>query len=100
MQSDASVSGQDCPACGRTDLGDGRFCQCCGQLDGGPIGVVFAGFGDRIVAYLLDFILFYLTLVIGYIIWWLIVLGRGQTPGKQLMGIRVVKDNGEPSGRG
>ena len=36
----------------------------------------------------------------GYIVWWLIVLGRGQTPGKQIVGIRVIKDNGEPSGWG
>ena len=35
--------------------------------------------------------------VIGYIVWWLYALGRGQTPGKQIVGIRVIKDNGEPS---
>ncbi|MYE55207.1 MAG: RDD family protein [Chloroflexi bacterium] len=34
---------------------------------------------------------------IGYIVWWLIALGRGQTPGKQILGIRVIKDDGEPS---
>ena len=28
--------------------------------------------------------------------WWLLVLGRGQTPGKQLMGIRVARANGQP----
>ena len=33
---------------------------------------------------------------IGYIVWWLFALGRGQTPGKH----RVIKDNGEPSGWG
>ena len=38
--------------------------------------------------------------LIGYIVWCLIVLGRGQTPGKQIVGIRVIKDNGEPSGWG
>ena len=38
--------------------------------------------------------------MIGYIVWWLIALGRGQTPGKQIVGIRVIKDNGEPSGWG
>ena len=41
-----------------------------------------------------------LVLFAGYAIWWLIALGRGQTPGKQLVGIRVVKDSGEPSGWG
>ncbi|MYE55206.1 MAG: RDD family protein [Chloroflexi bacterium] len=38
--------------------------------------------------------------VLGYIVWWLIALGRGQTPGKQIVGIRVIKDNGEPSNWG
>lgn len=37
---------------------------------------------------------------IGYIVWWLLVLGRDQTPGNQIVGIRVFKDNGEPSGWG
>ena len=41
-----------------------------------------------------------LVVLIGYIIWWLFALGRGQTPGKQIVGIRVIKDNGEPSGWG
>ena len=54
----------------------------------------------RIMARVLDTILFFLTLIIGYIIWWLIVLGRGQTPGKQLLGIRAVKRHGDPAGWG
>ena len=54
----------------------------------------------RMFAFLLDGILFFLTLIIGYLIWWLIVLGRGQTPGKQLLGIRAVKRYGDPSGWG
>ena len=35
--------------------------------------------------------------MIGYIVWWLIVLGRGQTPGKQIVGIRIIRDDGAPS---
>ena len=54
----------------------------------------------RIFASLLDGVLFFLTLVIGYLIWWLIVLGRGQTPGKQLLGIRAINRNGYPAGWG
>lgn len=63
-------------------------------------GYELASYGQRAVAYLLDVLLFFLTLVIGYIIWWAIVLGRAQTPGKQLVGIMVIKDNGEPCGWG
>jgi uncharacterized RDD family membrane protein YckC len=58
-----------------------------------PTGVELAGLGRRAVALLLDFILFPLLLVVGYIIWWLLVLGRGQTPGKQLTGIRIARAN-------
>ncbi len=49
---------------------------------------------------MLDFVLVPLTLFIGYIIWLLIVLGRGQTPGKQLVAIRAVRVSGEPAGWG
>ena len=38
--------------------------------------------------------------LIGYIVWWLFALRWGQTPGKQIVGIRVIKDDGEPSGWG
>ena len=54
----------------------------------------------RMFANILDFFLVFLTLFIGYLIWWLIVLGRGQTPGKQLLGIRAVNREGHPSGWG
>ena len=54
----------------------------------------------RLFADILDTLLFFLTLIIGYIIWWLIVLGRGKTPGKQLLGIQAVKRDGEPAGWG
>jgi uncharacterized RDD family membrane protein YckC len=61
-----------------------------------PMGVELAGLGRRAVALLLDIILFPLLLVVGYVIWWLLVLGRGQTPGKQLTGIRIASaDTGE-----
>ena len=35
-----------------------------------------------------------------YVVWWLFTLRRGQTPGKQLVGIRVIKSSGELSGWG
>ena len=41
-----------------------------------------------------------MALLVGYAVWWLFALRRGQTPGKQMVGIRVVKDDGEPSGWG
>ena len=38
-----------------------------------------------------------LVSLLGYVVWWLIVLRRGQTPGKQLLGIRVVRTDGRAS---
>ena len=32
-----------------------------------------------------------------YATWFLAALGRGQTPGKQIVGVRVIRANGEPS---
>jgi uncharacterized RDD family membrane protein YckC len=41
------------------------------------------------------------TLVIGYLVWMLIVFKNGQTPGKQLLGMRAVNVTiGEPAGWG
>ncbi len=54
----------------------------------------------RLSADILDGVLFFLMLVIGYIIWWLIVLARGQTPGKQLLGIYAEKRDGGEAGWG
>ena len=54
----------------------------------------------RLMADIMDVILFFLTLIIGYIIWWLIVLGRGQTPGKQVLGLHAERRDGSPVGWG
>ncbi len=50
-----------------------------------------ASVGKRLVGLLLDTALMIVTLGIGWLIWLLIVMGRGQTPAKQLMHMRVVK---------
>ena len=41
-----------------------------------------------------------LVLWVGYFVWWLIVLRQGQTPGKQIAGIHVIRVDGSPSGCG
>ena len=51
--------------------------------------------GRRFLSYLLEIVLIIVTLVIGWVVWWVIVWGRGQTPAKQLMGMRcVLADSG------
>ena len=86
-----------CPNCSRWDVAEGRFCRWCEQLLVGQQGVKAAGIGRRVAAYLLDILLFFVTLIIGYIIWWLFTLSRGQTPGKRLVGIRVMRTDGTAS---
>ena len=54
-----------------------------------PPGTSIPSAGKRIGTYLLDCVLAIVTLVIGYIIWSLIIWARGQTPGKQVMKMRV-----------
>lgn len=48
-----------------------------------------ASIQHRFGQYLLEFGLIIVTLGVGYFVWLLIVLGQGQTPGKQLLKLRV-----------
>ena len=51
----------------------------------------------RLGAYLLEIVLFYCTLFIGWIIWALTLSGKGQTPAKKLLNHTVVDINtGQP----
>lgn len=53
-----------------------------------PQGVELASVGRRIGVYFLSIPLFIVTLGIGYVIWGLIIWGRGQTPALQVLGMR------------
>ena len=86
-----------CSNCGEVNRGKSLFCQACAQFLIGDKGVKVAGLGRRVGAFFLDIVLILVTLIIGYIIWWLFTLRHGQTPGKQLLGIRVVRTDGTPS---
>jgi uncharacterized RDD family membrane protein YckC len=48
--------------------------------------------GKRFGAYLLEGLLIVVTLFIGWLIWSLIIWGKGQTPAKSLLGMRVIHD--------
>lgn len=97
---DSQPDAGHCPDCGNPEDQTGKFCANCEHLIGAPPQVKAATFLRRLAAYILDIILVPLTLFIGYLIWWLIALSDGQTPGKQLVGIRAVRENGEPAGWG
>lgn len=92
------VRNATCPNCEHTAPGDGLFCQHCEQFLRGPKGMLAASVMRRFAAILLDVVLFFLTLVIGYVVWSLIVFKNGETPGKQLVGIRAIREDGQPAG--
>jgi uncharacterized RDD family membrane protein YckC len=52
-----------------------------------PPGTELASVGRRIGGYFMELLLAIVTLVIGYFIWTLVVWARGQTPGKQVLGM-------------
>ena len=57
--------------------------------------------GKRFGEYCLDVALAIVTLGIGWLIWTLIILGRGQTPAKQILDMRVVNaETGQVPGWG
>ena len=59
-------------------------------------GAPLSSSGKRFGAYLLDGVLVIVTLVLGWLIWSFVLWSKGQSPGKQLLGMRCVKtDTGQ-----
>lgn len=58
-----------------------------------PEGVVLKSKASRLLCALLEVVLALVTLGIGYFIWQFFTYRTGQTPGKKLMGIRVITLN-------
>jgi uncharacterized RDD family membrane protein YckC len=96
-----------CPTCGR-DPGPGLACRFCGRLLELPYGTRLSSAWRRLGAYLLDTVFFTFAVVIdlliaargglvtgvaflAWLIWALVVWSRGQTPGKQLLGMRTIR---------
>lgn len=88
--SEAVSTQRPCPNCGR-EWGSGGVCESCDQVDGFETGIQLSSAGRRLGAYVLDGVLVFVTLFIGYLIWTVIVWKDGQSPGKQLMSMRVVR---------
>jgi len=90
-----SATARLCVRC-KQPLGEGLFCQFDGTYVLDPEGtVVMAGRGERLLAWFVSGLIFFFTLGIGWIIWWFIVAPRGQNPGKAVVGIRVIRTNGD-----
>ena len=60
------------------------------NVESREIGLPFATPLNRFGAAVLESVLAIITLGIGWFIWWLILLGRGLTPARQILGLRIV----------
>lgn len=58
-----------------------------------PQNVTLSNPWKRLGAAIIDQILLMVTLVIGWLIWAAVTAGSGQTPGKKLLGMRVINQN-------
>lgn len=66
-----------------------------------PPSVKVANPWQRLGAYALEVILGFVTLGIGWLIWAAMIAGKGQTPAKRLLKLRVIgADTGRPAGFG
>ena len=64
-----------------------------------PHGVRDTSVGMRLLSYLLDVVLVTVTFGIGWLVWALLTASNGQTPGKKLLGQRVIYTaTGVPAG--
>ena len=72
-----------------------------GKLAGLPETVRLSSAWRRLGGYLLEGVLIVVTLIVGWLIWSIVVWGRGETPAKQLLGMRVVhRETLTAAGRG
>ena len=84
-----------CPACGRyPDVA--RFCLRCGVLNSHPLsGDRAAPHLYRLAAELLDLLIFALGIA-PWLIWMWFTARDGQSPGKRLLGMYVIAEDGQP----
>ena len=54
--------------------------------------------GRRLAGYVLDWAIAVVSVGIGWLVWFLLVAPRGQTPGKQLLGMYIMRSDGSRAG--
>jgi uncharacterized RDD family membrane protein YckC len=79
-----------CPSCGLDWGAERTACSHCGQVVGLPAGVRLSSPAKRFAGHMLELGLMIVTLFAGWLVWSLVAFGRGQTPAKQLLNMRVV----------
>jgi uncharacterized RDD family membrane protein YckC len=77
-------------------LAPSLFCVFCGTFVLDPQGTtVMASRLSRLGASIVNSLLVFITLGIGWVIWWFIVAPNGQNPGKAVVGLRVIRTDGK-----
>lgn len=79
---DEEATSRRCGNCGR-DFAEGVACQSCQQVAGLPRGVVLASPARRLGGFLLEGVLAVVTLGVGYLVWWAMVLDKGRRPASR-----------------
>ena len=70
------------------------------ELTETTVSATLASPGRRLAAFLLDVFLFAFTFAIGWLIWYLVTAGRGQSPGKQILHLYVLREDDSVAGFG
>ena len=78
-----------CQACGG-GYGETIACRSCRQVAGLPSGTHLPSWKRLVLSGLLDLLLILVTLMLGWVIWSAFTWANGQTPGMQLLGLRVI----------
>ena len=82
-----------CPACDRSDVGEGRFCQACGQMLAAPKGVRLASYEQRLKAVMVDAPVLFVAAIAG-LVFLIDVLGFFFDVNNTLVALLVVVGGG------
>lgn len=64
-----------------------------GQVGGFSSGLKIATWQHRVGAWALNYVLFFLTLGIGWTIWSIVVWSKGQNPGRQILKLKAYSED-------
>lgn len=85
----------ECRVCAQPSGAGRYFCASCGILNTAESNAAYAASPRaRLAAFLLDYLIIWLTAGVGWLLWLAIVARRGQSPGKALLGLRVCDRTG------
>lgn len=91
----------ECDVCHQPAGPGAYFCSSCDVLSIDPERRSYAATRwSRLGAFSLDYLIIWLTVGIGWLIWLAIVAPRGQSPGKSLLGLHIYRTTGEQAATG